>query len=262
MIETILGSSGLTLFILWISKNWILTRLTKAVQHEYDTKLTLLKNNLQQNEKALNVLRNGALENSVYTQKLLYEHKLKATHDLWDNIISLAPLKSLSTHVFSLNYNEMMKLSEQEPEVQDFFKKIDMLKDRDIKEVLDITKAQKSRPFVSHTVWALFSAYHAILQHDFVRYELLKIGTPIDMKDSSVFKVVKVALPEHEKYIEQYGESGLYHLIQILEDKILTELKQFLQNTQENLENIERANEILNTANKLYEENNKLKNED
>jgi|GEM_PF-5749007 len=45
-IASIIGVSGLG----WLFRNWISTRLTNAVRHEYDTKLETIKSDLKQKE--------------------------------------------------------------------------------------------------------------------------------------------------------------------------------------------------------------------
>jgi hypothetical protein len=128
--------------------------------------------------------------------------------------------------------------------------------------IMNTTDASKARPFLSPLVWALFSAYNSIILHAVIKMQSLKSGIDQDLTDvSSVTKVVKAALPQYEKYIEEHGPSAYYYLLDILENKILEELNKMLQDEDSDKESLVKAARILEESERLMEANSALNNE-
>jgi hypothetical protein len=86
--------------------------------------------------------------------------------------------------------------------------------------------------------------------------QLLQRGLDSDLPDTEkVTKLVKVALPHQEAYIEEYGPSTFYHLLEELESKMLVEIDNLLQGQQSDTESIEKAALILRESERLMEFN-------
>ena len=245
-----LSSSTALAGILWLSKNWFVTRLTKSVQHDYDKKIESLRSDLKIKETEINALRTGALTGIVDRQKILYEKKVEAVELVWANVLTLAPAKFASTTLSAVNYQYALEASENDPKIKEFFKSIGPDSNHDY---MKNTSALSARPFLSDLSWALFSAYSSILSIAVVRLESLRIGITEDFttKSDSILNVVKVALPNYERYIDEHGVNGLHYLLEILETSILTELKVTLEDIDSDQNNVERASKILKASKEL-----------
>jgi hypothetical protein len=252
-------------FLLWLGRKLIATRLINAVKHEYDEKIENLKATLRQNEESfkaelkakepqIEALRSGALSGIVNRQAVLYERQLSAIEQLWGAVISLAPAKAISAFMASVKFEAAAKEAAQNNRFRELFAMLGG--GFDIKS-LQSRGASKTRPFISPLAWALYSAYQAIVIDAALKLHMLKSG--IDAVDilntGGVTKLVKVALPHRTEYVEKYGPSACYYLLDELESSLLIEFGNILQGVQSDNESIERAALILKAAERLMEEN-------
>lgn len=243
---TTVSSSTLIAVLLWFTRNLLITRLTKSVSHEYDKKLTHLKADLDLRASEISSIQKSILEGVFIRQKLLYERKLNAIDQLWNNVVSLSPAKNTSSIMLSIPYEKVMDHAKSDPKVQEIFKMIDGEKDtkKDLG-FLGIENAKKVRPYLSELSWALFSAYHTILTMGVMRMEMLKTGIDVPVGEGSL-DIVKKALPHHTEYIEKYGLNGMYYLLEEIEQSILRELKRIQKGEESDKESIEMAQSITN----------------
>lgn len=79
-----IGSAALVSAALWLTRNLLITRLTKAVSHEYDEKLAIINSDLSSKISEIESLRDGILGGVANRQRLLYERRLKAVEQLWN----------------------------------------------------------------------------------------------------------------------------------------------------------------------------------
>ena len=113
--------------------------------------------------------------------------------------------------------------------IRQFAQVFDKATTGDLKKDLPPTMANSERPFVPESVWVLFSAYQGILLHSVMVIKMLALGSAEYFKGGDTLKPkMLAALPELKDYIEKYGNSGYYHLLEILERKLLTALRKLL----------------------------------
>lgn len=240
-----LGSTVLLSGLVWLLKNLLITKLTKSVQHKFDINLAVINSELQEKSAELNSLRDSLLNGSVNRQNLLYEYKVKAVEEVWNNVIALSPAKKVSAILSSVKYDEVLKLGATNPKVSEMFKMLD--KDSNHDYFLSYS-TPKARPFISELSWALFSAYSSILAIAVMRIEALKSSVTKDFfNDDSILDTVKVALPHQKKFIDEHGIEGLHYLLEELEKSILKELKNILDGKGLDEANIKWANAINKT---------------
>jgi len=248
-----LSTTTLLTFILWLSRNMIITRLTNSVKHEYDEKIENLRADLKAKDSQLEALRSGALSGISNRHTTLYNHQINAIQELWESIVLLAPAKSISSTMSVINFKEASELAESNPRAREMFTQLGNV---DLKN-LPTNKALKTRPFVSSLSWAYFSAYQAIVINAVIRMEILKIGINIkDVNDTeNVTKLVKVALPHQVEYIEKYGPSAFHYLLDELEAKLLMSFEVTLKGEELDKETIKKAAEIIKEADSIMESN-------
>ncbi len=237
-----LTSSSLLGVVIFLARNLLIVRLKSAVNHEYDEKIEKIKADLRLKESEIQLLQSGVLSGVVNRQRVLYERRVIAAEELWDNVLALAPAKITSTYVSVVKYDELLKLEKSDPKVQEMFTMLDANSDRSY---FQIQSALKVRPFLSELAWALFSAYSTILSIAIIRMEAIKLGIDKDFTDNeSVLKIVKIALPHQMDYINKYGVSGLHYLLEELELSILRELRRVLDGKDSDDESIKRASAL------------------
>lgn len=259
-----ISTTSLLAIVLWLGSNLIITRLTNSVRHEYDQKIETLKASLKKSEESfkaelqaktsqIDALRSGALSGLVSRQAALYERQIRAVEELWGVVVSLVPAKAISSMMMTFKWDVAAEKAQKDPQVREMFKTLERGIDTS---KLQTIEAKKVRPFVSPLAWAYYSAYEAIVLHAVLIMKLFQSGLDIKLANTEyVTKIVKVALPNHEAYIEEYGPSAFYHLLEELEIKLLVEIDHILQGQKSDKESIEKAALILRESDRLMESN-------
>ena len=109
-------STAILGIVLWLCRNLIATRLTKSVQHEFNTKLEslrselrdkeeLLKADLRSKEAEISVLRGGAITAMASRQVALDKRLLEAIDQLWSAVTALGPAKTISSMMSVVNFD-------------------------------------------------------------------------------------------------------------------------------------------------------------
>jgi len=244
---------------LWLARNLIATRLTKSVQHEFDTKLESLRGELRKNEELfkadlraketeISVLRSDAMTAMASRQVAFDKRRLEAIDQLWTTYIDLGSAKMISVLMSGYNLDKVFERAPHEPKLRESFK---IAGAGFVEKNIDFRIAQKARPFVSPMAWALFSAYQAIVMQAVATLKLIEFG--IGNKDlldkDSVKKLVKVALPNYDAYIEEHGDKVFHLLLNILEENLLDEFRKMMAGEEDDKEAVERAAKIVEAAN-------------
>lgn len=235
--------------VLWLAKNAIQERLKGAVQHEFNEKLEKFKSELQEKENQITVLRSSVLTTASHRHTILNDRKLKAVEDIWGAVISMAAAKNISSMFSQLNFGALSKETVRNPQAREIWQVVGA--GFDFKAV-DTISACRSRPFLSKSIWAYYSAYKAIVFQSVVRLESLKAGAEDDWsKGADMIALAKVALPHKQEYIEKYGAETLHYLLDELEAKILEEIDNFLIGNFEDIAHLESAAKILHASDQL-----------
>ena len=154
--------------------------------------------------------------------------------------------------ISNLKFDVVAEKAAKDPEFQEFFKTMgSSINKEKVK-----SDAYKSQPFISSISWALFSAYQTIIWHDFLKLEMLKSGLNIpELFDSNIVSnLIKTALPHQTEYINKYGSSAHYYLLEELENSILNELKKIVDGTEADQASVKQAGEILKASSNLMKE--------
>lgn len=259
-----ISTSALLVFVLWLLRNLIITRLTKSVGHEYDEKIENLKTTLRQSEDTfraelktkeaqIEALRTGALSGIINKQAALYQRQILAVEQIWGAIASLLPAKNVSALMASVKFEAAASEAAKDPRVREVFTTMGGVFDMG---QLKMGEASKARPFISPLAWAFYSAYEAIVVHAVLRLKILQAGVPKDIADEdSIKRLVKVALPHQAEYVEKFGASGFHYLLEELERNLLEELAAILRGEKSDKESVARAAAIIKEAENLMKTN-------
>ena len=239
----------------FLARNLILTRLKASVEHEFNAKLEALRTDLRKSEESfkadlrvketqIEVLRSGALSGLASRQVALDKRRLEAIDQLWAGIERLVPLKMAAMSMANIKFDTSLKRASEDPKVRDIFAKFPWNVDLNTFPKLDV---HKSHPFVSELAWALFSAYQAIVGYATTQLLMLKHGANIPdlLNTEHVSKLAKSALPQYTDYIEKFGPSGYYNMLEPLEVELLKELRRMMRGEESDKASVEQAARIM-----------------
>lgn len=235
----------------------IITRLTNAVKHEYDSKLALLKADLSKKEKQIEGLRQVGFSGLQQRQTVLFNKQVDAIELLWAATCKLYLGKPLSEMMLRVKTEEVSKAIAQDENLQQFFKYISMHTDMEKMTAVD---PQPARPFISKLAWAYYLAYSSIIFHYVLQAKLFEQGISDKFLDvEKMTKMVSIALPHQREFIEKFGVGAFGHLLDELQEKILGELDSMLSGKTLDSSGLEKAAQIQQLAHELAETNKDLK---
>lgn len=256
-----LTTSGLFAAALWLGRKLISARLTKSVEHEFNTKLEVIRGQMRESEERLKAelrvkeaeitaLRNGALTALASRQMSLDKRRLEAIDQLWTSVTALAPARSIAALMSTISFEKAAPITEKDPNARKAFELMGSV--FDIK-TLDLSGANKARPFLSPMVWATFSALQAVVMHAVIQWHVLKggLGNKDLSNNEAISKLIKVALPHYSQYIDTLGPSGYYYVLEALDEQLLKELQNMLSGVESDKATVEQAAEILRQSTTL-----------
>jgi len=254
-VPAVLGLAGF-----WARK-LLLTRLTRAVSHEYDTKLAALKAELEAKQTAIKAefqakqaqsdsFRNAVLSGVASRQAAVDKRRLEAVDQLWEAVRLLGFAKVGATFMSTIKFEALLKESERNPKVKELVKPFSV----PIEKMGELSVvSHKARPYLSSLTWAYYSAYQGILMFALLQLEMLKNGlnTPELLNSDRVVKLANAALPGYEKYLADHGTIGAFYLLDELESKLLVELTRTLKEGAGDVENVSQVSAIISAVEDL-----------
>jgi len=163
-------SGALAAMLVWLSREWISTRLKASIQHEYDQKLESLKAQLKaESDVALVALRASierqasllAAAHSSFAegQKAAMERKLQAVDTLWCKVLQMrARLPALLGFIDILTVDEYKGIKDHKT----FRQLSEGWSTEKISELVD-NSVEQVRPYIGEFIWAVFYSYQAVM---------------------------------------------------------------------------------------------------
>lgn len=162
MLTEILALAGVTGafaggIVIWLLRNWLLTRLTASIKHEYDEKLARLTGELQRISSAQGGVQSAFAQSHLAAQ----EKRLEAIGDLWRSF-----LQTRNNQPFLLSLVEMQRPTDY----AGLFAQEQMQKSAEDLSPQGVTKFARNkgsnvefaRPFAGEYLWSLLYAYEAV----------------------------------------------------------------------------------------------------
>ena len=143
--------------VIWLLRNWLLTRLTASIKHEYDEKLARLTGELQRISSAQAGIQSAFAQSHLAAQ----QKRLDAISDVWRSF-----LQTRNNQPFLLSLVEMYRPTEYDALfAQEKMKKY--AEDLSPQGVAKFARNKDSniefaRPFVGEYLWSLLFAYEAV----------------------------------------------------------------------------------------------------
>lgn len=237
------------------------------VQHRFDQRIETLKSELRRtedkfsadlraNEQKIRSLTDAALSLRSSRQAALDARRLQAVEKLWAAKISANRMIFAAKLVSHLNLEAMFKAAEDgEQNIQKFAERLDGLTGFDLENDPPLVSAVSEQPFLPSNVWALFFAYQGVMINSVVTLKALALGTTQYLNKEDTLKASMLSvLPEYTDYIEKYGFSGYYHLLEPLDKKLLMAVQEMLDGKDVDDATLKRSAEIMSTAQTLNTE--------
>jgi hypothetical protein len=244
----------LTVAVLWLTKNLILTRLVRSVQYEFDMKLESVRSELRSSEESYkNALRNkeveiGSLQSrvmtSITTRQVAYEkRRLEACDDIWSHSVSLQKFTALVMMLDAIGFEAGARRASTSRE---FCRQIASMTSTFDMEDFGSIRGEASRPYISDLAWALFSAQKAIISYAFVHKICLTTGSAgSSIRREPLIRLLKAALPNRFADIDSLDDMIGGKFLPDLSDRLLVELKRIVAGTQEDKDGIAHAAAML-----------------
>lgn len=249
---------------LWLARQLISARLTKSIEHEFNSKLESIRSEmrlseegfkaeLRQKETEISALRSGALSALASRQSTFDKRRMEAVDQLWSSFNALTPARTIASMMSVIKFEATAAQAEYDPKMRKMFE--DIGGGFDLRSI-DMSGAAKARPFVTPLVWAIFSAIQAVTMHSVMRWHIIKsgLGSKDYADNESIKKLVVAALPHYKEYLEEHGPSVYYYVLEALDERLLEEIHNMLSGADTDKANVEQAAEIIRQANALQVE--------
>lgn len=240
---------------IFAARNWLLARITRGVEHQFNVKIEGVRTDLRKNEEhfkselrdkeaEISTLRTNVLSGSANRQGLLDKRRFDAVERVWTAMNDLAPLKNLSSMMAILNMKAIAK-EVLDPKMQRFLSVLDAIAPNPAQLK---NAARDERPFLPDLAWAYFHAYHTIVLSGLLRLNTFKIGLENPeqyMNWNHLKNILKATLPHHSEWIDQNEPESFYYLLDELEQLLLAELRKVLEGKEADHASVERAKQIM-----------------
>lgn len=248
-------SSG-TVAALTLAGSYILkSGIEKGIQHGLDRELEKLRAQLRAKDDQINAIRSTALTALTARHEALDQRRLKAAEALWNATIYHMKFKMAVGFVSSLKIDVILKASAERDSEGEKIRRLG----NDLWEATAIEKLLKEQPFVADTerlfvppmAWAAFTAYRSIFSNAMVILATIKSGLGPDLLkgNDKIVEMAKAVLPHQAAFLEKYKESGIYYVLDELEEKIFGELIASFSDPNAGQRAIDQASEIVRYAN-------------
>lgn len=257
VISSITVSSLLTSGLIWLSKEWMGTRIKSSIQYEYDQKLEAYKIKLSsQNDIFIAKLtadleKEAAIQRAVHDslsegQKAAMERKLSSIDKLWSALLELRNNTQGILFYFDIISVEEHKTIFENPQYKTRSKSIS-------EEVISKLAVNKDiecvRPYVGEYVWALFTIYERVLLRTIY---LISKESGAWFNDPPIRVLLKTALTEEEmNAFDTQQISKISWLKQIIEQKLILSFQRVISGEAFGEETIHQAAKILSATTKV-----------
>ena len=97
--------------------------------------------------------------------------------------------------------------------------------------------------------WALYCAYSSVLAYPVCQLEAVRAGTGALSQKEQVTNLMKTAMPDLALLIDRFGMAAIPHLVDTMEERLLSELRHNLEGRETDGQSIKRAAKILKAVN-------------
>lgn len=215
-----------------------------------------LRADIRRSEEELNALRSGALANLTVRQAELGRRRLQALEAVWSSVVDMGKLRWGVRMAQIMKFDALLEATKgtgsQALKLREFIGTV-AGPSGDLKTLTDLVGADKERPFLPPLVWAVYSAYRTIMYWPPVVFAAIKAGAGKEVisPPDEMMKMLKEVLPHQAAYIDQWRENSFAYLVDELEMKLLSLIKDAVEKPDDDREQIEQAENILKAVEAL-----------
>ncbi|WP_299735771.1 hypothetical protein [uncultured Endozoicomonas sp.] len=246
-----LTTTGLFAAALWLARSLISARLTSSVNHEFESKLEVLRSELKLKDDQIASLRTAAMSGLMSRQSILYQRKIEAVDQIWESIAALEKAKHISQTMSILDFEHCAQESLINPKFREFAEQIGGSFEP---QIIKYELAKQAQPYLTKLAWAYYSAYSVIITTAVLKLNFLKIGLkePHRMLNiESTNNLLKSVLPHLSEYIDKTDSSVHHFLLDQIEELLISELRNIQNGEGADLDDAVRASEILKAVEEL-----------
>ena len=162
MLIEVLVSSGFTGaisagMVIWLLRNWFLTRLTASIKHEYDEKLACVTEELKRISSAQAGIQSAFAQSHIVAQ----QKRLEAINDVWASFLHARNNQPFLLNLIEIShpseYGKLFAAEKLKKFVEDLSPEgaAKFMRDKD-------SSIEIARPFVGEYLWSLVYAYEAV----------------------------------------------------------------------------------------------------
>ena len=253
---TSLGATGLALVILgiiaFVIRTWVATFIERSIGHAFDLQLEQFKEDIRGSTAQILALQSAANTSLNEGQRVAAERRIQAADRMWQEILrlkheTLFQIKLLDMADDSGEYDVLLR----NPGLQ--ISQASLLE-----KYLDITVLEQERPFIGDKVFALCDGYRTIvLQMVLLLSNSVKNGhMNLWHEDEHTLSVVREMLsPEEIEEFWLYKPGHAVWTTNLIEEKILDNLRRVVAGAQSVEEGVELGREILKAVAQVREDN-------
>lgn len=241
---------------LFVARRWLTASIEQSVRVKFEVGLERvradlksseerLKSELRYREAEIHSLRENVFGRRSGRLALVDKRRIEAIERIWVAVIELSRMKQAA---MSLSMLKVEALEKRVPTDSKLRQVIEVMTGSGYEEKLKEIKADAERPFVSDLAWALYRAYSLVIFGAYIQMKVLSLG----LEDSSKLMnhaysadILKAVLPHRSEYIDKFGSTSHFHLLDELETKILAELRNGLDNLEDDQESVAKAAVIM-----------------
>jgi len=218
--------------------------LTKRISTQFDSRLAILKSNIDEQEKRSTELRGLVVSGVINRRDVRREKELEAVDVIWEATTALSSAILIQKMMDIVDYDYASKAAEKDTKVKEVFKtisestKVDALVDR-----LNQINPQRVRLYTPDLLWALYTAYSSILVDYIVRLRALEHGAPKLISDGNehLKGLVLEALPHQRDVFDKFEKVVPSIFLSTLNKEIIKEAKRVVGGESETEEDVRRA---------------------
>lgn len=237
----------------YLGRRLIEARLTRSVQHEFDTKLAAFKDELEQETQRREAIRGTAFAALLAQRGALASKRIEAAQVLWDGVLEIRKGIFIAAQLDILKL-EAVVAELNDPRMQSYFKLTASGEVMEDAYTARLIKVGSVRPFVSATAWALFSAYSTIVAGAIAKMKTLKLGVDPRkfFKDQHWAALLAGVLPPEDlQLLGADSEHGMQWAFGRIEERLIAELQRSLGEKSAGLESVADAQRILEAAERV-----------
>ena len=234
----------------FLGKNWLKAWIDNRVAVLGQKEIESYRAEINAEKKQISDLRENVLSGQANRQSILDQRRIAAVERIWESVNELQAYRILAEFLQKVNVEVAAEEAPNDPTVQLFFAALKKTAGTPEKRS---NPAKADEPFISPKAWALYKSYESITSNAVAVFSAFEHGVdPMRfLKMDEMTALAKTVLPHQSDFMDEYGPTGAYFLLDEIKQQLLNELRSVLEGKRTDLEQMQQAIEITKQANLL-----------